>query len=330
MPHIPLKYAPKLIFYGSRNYFTSRPLVISFEVTLSCNANCVHCDLGGGVKDEKRMSPDELAKIYNKFKSPVIQISGGEPLLRRDIVEVVEKIKHNKFFPYAILVTNGWLLNRERFLKLKEAGVNQFSVSLDFPDERHDDFRAIKGLFKKLNTVIPQLAKGADGSIVLNTAITSLNVREVPKIVETANRWGVCISFSVYTPLRTNDESLRVTKEEDISFLKDIFEKCKKREGIYKSVVNSPQNLDGLFKFIRDGEIPYCQSGRRFFVVRPEGELNPCSLHRINFSNQKDMIKGFTKKNKCGKCYVSIRSYVEVSFLKLLWENVSLRVLNSN
>ncbi len=330
MPHIPLKYAPKLVFYGTKNYFTSRPLVISFEVTLSCNANCKHCDLGGRVKDEKRLDPEELANIYNKFKSPVIQISGGEPLLRPDIVEVIKKIKHNKFFPYTILVTNGWLLNRERFLKLKEAGVNQFSVSLDFPDERHDEFRVMKGLFKRLSSIIPQLAKDGGESIVLNTAITSLNVRELPKIVETANKWGVCISFSVYTPLRTNDESLRVTKEEDIKFLEDIFKKCKRKEGIYKSVVNSPQNLDGLMQFVKDGEIPNCQSGRRFFVVRPEGLLNPCSLHRINFSDQKSMIKKFTNENKCGKCYVSIRSYVEVSFLKLLWENISLRVLNSN
>ncbi len=330
MPHIPLKYAPKLIFYGTRNYFTSKPLVISFEVTLSCNANCKHCDLGGRVKDEKRLSPDEIAKIYNRFKSPVIQISGGEPLLRKDLPEVISKIKHNRFFPYTILVTNGWLLNRERFLKLKEAGVNQFSISLDFPDERHDEFRVMKGLFERLNKVIPQLAKNSGGEIVLNTAITSLNVREIPKIVETAKRWGVCISFSVYTPLRTQDDSLSIKSEEDIAFLEDIFKKCKNREGIYDAVVNSSQNLDGLLKFIKNGEVPNCQSGKRFFVVRPEGYLNPCSLHRIDFTDQKEMIKKFTSKNKCGRCYVSIRSYVEVSFLKLLWENVSMRVLNSN
>ena len=47
--------------------------------------------------------------------------------------------------PYTILVSNWSLMTEERYLELREAGVDQFSVSLDFPDERHDDFRGYPG-----------------------------------------------------------------------------------------------------------------------------------------------------------------------------------------
>lgn len=71
----------------------------------------------------------------------MVQISGGEPLLRKDIVDVVKAIKQSKGVPYLIFVTNETLLNEDVYLQLHEAGVNQLSVSFDFPDERHDEFR---------------------------------------------------------------------------------------------------------------------------------------------------------------------------------------------
>jgi len=328
MPHIPLKYAPRLIWNGTRNFFSSRPLIVSFETTLACNANCVHCDIGGPIPNETRIPPEAYRRYIDEFRPVVVQLSGGEPLLRADILDIVRNIKINPYNPYTILVTNGWLLTRERYLALRAAGVNQFSVSLDFPDERHDEFRVMKGLYERLTKQIPEIAEVAEGDVVLNTAITSRNVREIPAIIENARRWGVCLSFSVYTPLRTGNHELTVHTDEDIEFLAEIFEHCKKKRGIYSSVVNSGYNLDGLLKFVRYGEMPNCSAGKRFLVVRPDGLLNPCSLQRIQFENQADMIRDFSSRNTCGGCYVSIRSYVEISFPKLFWENVSMRVLN--
>ncbi len=327
MPHIPLKYAPRLIWNGARNFFTGRPLVVSFETTLSCNADCKHCDLGGGIPNEKRMKPAEFRKHVDHFRPPVIQLSGGEPLLRPDIVDVVKAVKVNPFFPYTILVSNAWMMTREKYLALREAGVNQFSISLDFPDERHDDFRAIRGLYAKLDQVIPEIAALGHGDIVMNTAITAANVKELQGIVENCRRWGVCLSFSIYTPLRTEDYSLVVKDPEDVRYVREVFDKSVRREGVYESVVNSKFNLDGLYRFIVDGKVPHCKAGKRFFVIRPDGLFNPCSLQRTNFNTQEEMVKGFSNSNTCGGCFVSIRSYVEVSFAKLVWENVSMRVL---
>lgn len=328
MPHIPFRYAPKLIWHGTKNYFGKKPVVVSFETTLSCNANCKHCDLGLAVPNENRIKPEQYRQYIDTFMPPVIQLSGGEPLLRKDLLDIVRNVKINPYFPYTILVTNGWLLNTEKYRQFRDAGVNQFSISLDFPDERHDEFRVIKGLYQRLNEIIPELAAQGHGDVVLNTAITSANVHELEAIIENARRWGVCLSFSVYTPLRTDDPSLVVTDPVARRSLVELFDKCRRRQGKYATVVNSCTNLDGILTFIQQGTIPHCSAGCKFLVVRPDGLLNPCSLQRVNFNDQASMLRDFTDRNECGGCYVSIRSYVEISFRKLLWENVSMRVFN--
>src|SRR5512136_2310636 len=159
----------ELLGRAIRNYITKRLIIVSYEVTLSCNCNCRHCDLGGVVNDEKQIKPEEYGYLTRCLQPLGAQISGGEPLLREDIADIVKAIKRAGV-QYAILVTNGVLLNESNYLQLREAGVNQFSVSLDFPDERHDEFRRRPGLYERLERTLPQLAKLGFRDIILNTA----------------------------------------------------------------------------------------------------------------------------------------------------------------
>lgn len=109
----------KLITRGIHGYITNRPIVVSYEVTLSCNCNCRHCDLGGVIKDEKQIKPEEYRDLTQRLKPLVAQISGGEPLLRKDIAAIVKAIKQAGA-QYVILVTNGVLLNESSYLQLRD------------------------------------------------------------------------------------------------------------------------------------------------------------------------------------------------------------------
>jgi Predicted Fe-S oxidoreductases len=103
--------AIKLVRRGIHNYITKRPLVVGYEVTLSCNLNCRHCDLGKFIKDEKQIKPEVYGDLTRRL-SPVVAIfSGGEPLLRKDITAIVKAVKQSDGTPYLILVSNGMLLN---------------------------------------------------------------------------------------------------------------------------------------------------------------------------------------------------------------------------
>jgi MoaA/NifB/PqqE/SkfB family radical SAM enzyme len=311
--------ALRLAKRGVRNYVTSRPLVISYEVTLSCNCNCLHCDLGGARKDEKQLGPTEYANLTRLLNPPVVQISGGEPLLRRDIVAVAKAIKQSTR-PYLILVTNGVLLSESNYLQLYEAGVNQFSVSLDFPDERHDEFRGHPGLYRRLERVLPQLAQLGHSNIILNTVITRANLREIMALGQKAVEWGVAISYSAYTALRTGNNDYSIHAEEDLKFLRQsIYELMEARKGS-RHIANSKGVLLNTLRFFEQGYMPDCKAGIRFFVVMPDGSFIPCSLHRNKYSSQREMIENFSQSNTCGACYVAIRSYSEPQLLRQLRE----------
>jgi MoaA/NifB/PqqE/SkfB family radical SAM enzyme len=303
----------KLATKGIRNYITHRPLVISLEVTLSCNCNCHHCDLGGIRKNEKKLQPDDYGRLARLLNPPVVQISGGEPLLRRDIVDIVRAIKQPGGVPYVIFVTNGVLLNKNNYLELHEAGVNQFSVSLDFPDERHDEFRRHRGLFKHLDETIPRLAQFDHRDITLNSAITRANLKDILPLAEKAKNWGVSISYSAYSTLRTGDKSYCIDTKEEIELLRQNINELIELKKQNTHIANSKTVLLNTLKFFEQGYMPNCQAGIRFFVIMPDGSFIPCSHHRNKYSSQKEMIRGFSRSNQCGGCYVAIRSYSDQS-----------------
>ncbi len=303
----------KLAGRGMHNYITKHPLVVSFEVTLSCNCNCRHCDLGGIIKDEKQLQPDDYGNLVRFLKPPVVQLSGGEPLLRKDIVDVVEAIKQSNGLPYLILVTNGVLLTESNYLQLHEAGVNQFSVSLDFPDERHDEFRQHPGLYKRLERTLPQLANFGYRDIILNSAITQANLKEILPLAQKAKDWNVSISYSAYTALRTGNKDYCIDSEEELNILRQTVNELIELKKQTTHITNPKAVLLNTLKFFEQGYMPDCKAGIRFFVVMPDGSFIPCSLHRSRYSSQKEMMKKFSRTNQCGACYVAIRSYSEPS-----------------
>ncbi len=167
-----------------KNRLRDRPVVVSFEVTLSCVANCLHCDTGGRKENEERLKPEDYQKYIMELNPAVVQLSGGEPLLREDLSQIIRSIKNGTSMPYVIVVSNGYLLNKEKYLELKEAGADRFSLSLDFPNEKHDEFRKLPGLYAHLNELVPLLASYGNNDVVMNCCITKANLPYLLQIVE--------------------------------------------------------------------------------------------------------------------------------------------------
>jgi len=296
-------------------------LVVSFEVTLSCVCNCHHCDLGGPKLEEKQMKPEEYAKWVKTLKPLFVQISGGEPLLRKDIIDIVKSVKQFGKLPYEILVSNGALLDEEKYLKLRKAGIDQFSISLDFPDKRHDDFRRYPGLYKHLEETVPKLAKYGFNDVILNTAITKANFREVIPLAKKAMEWGVLISYSAYTPLRTGNREYSFDSKEDVNALRKAMKELTQFKKQTNCIVNPKGVFTDIVKYYKQRTyMPNCKAGIRFVVVMPDGSLVPCSMRRQKFSNLKDLREKFVKKNRCGGCYVSIRGMSERPLSKQIQE----------
>ncbi len=301
------------------------PLCVSFEVTHSCVADCRHCDKGGLKNEALVMDPGDYQRYSRELKPGVCQLSGGEPLLRKDLESIVRAVKRPSGLPMVVLVSNWWLMTEERYLDLTEAGVSIFSVSLDFPDDRHDDFRRVPGLFAKMSELIPYLAKKyGRKNICLNSALTHANFTEVPGLVAKAEEWGVPISFSAYSCLRTGDTSLCIRASEDLAILRQHFDWLKEHKRRSGTVMNSDYILEQTFRFFAQGGLGGCQAGRRFLVVRPDGLINACSMWpELQYASRREAVVGFRATRKsCDQCYVSIRASTERPLGRLIAENL--------
>jgi MoaA/NifB/PqqE/SkfB family radical SAM enzyme len=310
----------QMAWRGMLNTIQNKPLTVSFEITHACTANCWHCNWGGPIK-EKRLEPAEYGAIADRLKPVVVNISGGEPLARGDIYEILESVAKPGALPWIVVVTNASQLTPERFFRLKEAGMHQLSVSLDYPDDRHSDFRRIPGLFEKMSEVLPELARRSEkNDVSLNVCISAWNYRDLPDMVRLAKEWGLPINFSVYTHLRVQDRSGLVNGDGLGDIRRVIEEVIDMRRAGYP-VYTTASTLRKFYRFLAEDGIPGCEAGRRFLVVNPDGRMTPCAMVMAYFDRQEDMLESFTKQNSCTKCYISTRANAEKSYFRLALDN---------
>ena len=123
-----------------------------WECTLTCNAKCKHC----GSSAEKKKYDGELTteEIKSAFKQIandmdaskiLINVTGGEPLVRQDLCEVMEYATNELGFHWG-MTTNGILLNDENIQKLRKANMETISISIDGLEKTHDTFRGVPAI----------------------------------------------------------------------------------------------------------------------------------------------------------------------------------------
>jgi MoaA/NifB/PqqE/SkfB family radical SAM enzyme len=325
MRRVPLGESLKIIAQGSWNWFAKRPIVVSFEVTNSCTCYCKHCDHGGPRDESKNLKPMDYKRYMDVLHPCVVQVSGGEPLMRKDLPEIIRNIKSDSGIPYIILVSNWSLMTEERYIELKQAGVDEFCVSLDFPDERHDDFRGLPGLYKHLSEIVPRISKLGHDDIVMNNCITASNVAEIDAIADKVAEWGVNLNYSAYSPRRTGCRDYFLNTADQLSVLNEGLDKIKKRMNGTHWITNNISTLEATSHYFATGGAPSCKAGLRWLVVTCDGALQPCSMQfkRYGLHEQARMVRELTNQNQCDQCYVSIRSWLDKSFPQLVRENVS-------
>ena len=142
--HVPL-------FLAKYGWLTlrKRPLLVHFEVTLRCNARCGFCDYWKTPAEAKQHELKSYVDAARYFNPMLVTFTGGEPLLRRDLEELVSAVDASVRLKYVTLITHGGMLTPERARSLRDAGIHQFNISLDFLDERHDMARGIPGTARR-------------------------------------------------------------------------------------------------------------------------------------------------------------------------------------
>ncbi len=166
--------------------------MVAWEVTRSCNLNCVHCRAAAeagpypGELDTKESL--RLIDQIASFSKPVIILTGGEPLLREDIFDLA--LYGTSRGLRMVIAPNGTLIKKETARRLKESGIQRVSISLDGATaESHDRFRRVAGAFAGALRGIDCL-KEAGLEFQINTTVTQRNISELPAIMEFAIQLG--------------------------------------------------------------------------------------------------------------------------------------------
>ncbi len=315
---------PMMLFQGPARWIWNtafgNPWAISIEVTHNCTANCLHCDKGEAIADEKQASPGEYRRIVDSIRPLVVQISGGEPLMRKDILDIVRRQKNPGRLPVIVFVTNASLLTEEIYDDLKRSGVDQFSISLDYPDKRHDENRRVPGLFARLDNLIPGLTARGNDDITMITAVHRRNYATLPGMLAVVQRWGARYNLSMYTAGRTGNSDLLISSSEDLAAFRKILDGLieQRRKGARFFSTEAVMNRYYSF-FANNASAGRCRAGIRSLVVNPDGSLCPCAMKKTTaFATHGEMKKAFSKSNTCDNCYISLRANTEKPFRELV------------
>ncbi len=232
-----------------------KPIVV-WNCTQRCNLKCVHCYAGSEDRDyanelstaEAKAMIDDLAA----FGAPVLLFSGGEPTMRRDLVELMHYAKSAGM--RVVISTNGTLITEERARQYAEVGLSYVGVSLDGGKETHDAFRGIPGSFdRSIEGIRNSLAAGI--KVGLRMTVNRRNWLDIPEIFDVMEKEGVpraCFYHLVYagrgSELMAEDLSHEQTRQAVRLIMdrtRDMFDR-----GLSPEVLTVDNHADGPFVYM--------------------------------------------------------------------------------
>jgi MoaA/NifB/PqqE/SkfB family radical SAM enzyme len=262
------------------------PCALTFAVTYRCQCNCVHCSAAYHLKHgDIELSTDEAKKLIDDSQDlgiTILAFTGGEPLLREDIFDLISYVNQKKTLP--IMFTNGLLLGDDTVKRLVDAGLYSIFVSLDSPvPSEHDRMRGMDGLFEKaVGGMMKMKEQGVMVGISSYASRTGTAKGMYRKLYSMAQELGVhnlLLFDNVPTGRRLKDTSEVLTmeqREEILNFSEQIFSS----ETIPPLSSQSWQNSLGAYL----GGIG-CLAANIQYYVSAYGEVTPCDFAPLSFGN---------------------------------------------
>ena len=283
----------------------ARPYVVSWNLTYRCNLACEHCYLDAGgtplvgtenFADRSELGTEECFKVIDEIAAfapeCVTILTGGEPLLRRDILEIVRRAAERGL--WVVVGTNGVRITENVAQRLAEAGARGLSLSLDALDpDRHDGFRKVRGAWR--NTVEGAEILNRTGlPFIVQTTAGSHNLGELEAIADFAHDRLAAKVWNLYFLVPTGrgqfvSDMTPAQYDEVLAALYVIQRKYKGRMLVnakcaphyVKTVLeNSETDL-----FPAEGDAPIrvysggaggCPAGTHYMGIRPNGDVTPC------------------------------------------------------
>ena len=330
----------------------ARPYVVSWNLTYRCNLACEHCYLDAGVTplvgtqnfaDRSELGTEECFKVIDEIAAfapeCVTILTGGEPLLRRDILEIIRRASDRGL--WVVVGTNGVSITENLARRLAEAGVRGLSLSLDALDpDRHDRFRNVRGAWR--NTVKGAEILNRTGlPFIVQTTVGSHNLGELEAIADFAHDrlaakvWNLYflvptgrgqfvsditpaqydeVLASLYRIQRKYDRRMLVNAKCAPHYIKTVLE-----HGLRPGSGQAGEQTDPIPAQIRtySGGAGGCPAGTHYMGIRPNGDVTPCPYLPVfagtlrtstlaDLWTSSEMFAGIRRRSslggRCGEC----------------------------
>jgi MoaA/NifB/PqqE/SkfB family radical SAM enzyme len=317
----PLRKKARLL----KAYLSGHPIWVCWQVTYACNFRCLFCSYW---KEEVNFSPEARAREatvedfrqgaekLGRLGSLMINLSGGEPFLRRDFPEIVATVAH-QHFPLA--TTNGWLIDEQNARAVWEAGLWGISVSLDFSDAgTHDGNRGMRGAAEQAKRAVQILSQTRTRRYQRVSVLCVLNKRNVEQIEDLIRFAAANNSYFMVQPfasIKNGNESLAPQSKVCAHLLQ-----LKQR---YGNFLSNPYFLARFDRFYAERGITGCKAGRAFFNIDSFLQVQKCvefrqepigDLRQLTPGEMVGRLRQEHTRNACKACWYNCRGEVEALY----------------
>ena len=286
--------------------------ILSLRITLTnrCNVNCLYCHHDGMVKSKDEMTADELytiCKIAKKIGVRKIRLSGGEPLLKKDIVEIVEKIASLGFKDIS-MTTNGILLG-EYAQDLKDAGLDRVNVSLDTLNRETFELITKKDYLEDAKNGILKAVEVGLYPVKINMVIMKdINQNEIDDMFQFCKKHDIVLQLI---------ELIESENCDDDKFSEDYHYKLDDIESELADIaddVREREFMQGRKKYYIDGgeievvkpvdNAKFCAKCSRLRII-PDGKIKPCLLRNDNLVELISHVRNGESEEELEKIFIN-------------------------
>jgi AdoMet-dependent heme synthase len=277
---------------------TGYPVHAVWEVTTRCNLNCTHCYASSVDSSKAELTTAEGKKLLDQIAAVdeirMIVVTGGEPLLRKDIFQLIEYAGKLGF--HIIFSTNGTLLTPDAAKDLAKLGVANFSISLDgYTSECHESIRRVPGSFQKALDGLKAAAQ-TKAVVQVNFTAQQRNLAELPGIIDLSEelKTDILMVFQAIPP-RQERGAAALNAEQQLYLMQTIAEKQKNNHALIMPVC-CPEYWPMLLGKKRStqgkgaGRAAFkgCGAGAGFSYIRFDGDVWPCNFIPISAGNVRE------------------------------------------
>lgn len=254
------------------------PVEAIISVTNRCDARCSMCNIWRLDRDEL-LTAEDYRNLPKSLKN--VNITGGEALLRPDIVEIVHSVYESAGKPRIILATNGF--RPEKTVELIET-IRKFApdlgvaVSLDGIEGHHDRMRGVPRAFSRAVQTLQGLIAAKVTDLRIGFTATAQNIEQLPLVHRLAQELGVEFTATIAQESETYYaiKGLEKVPDEKVASAFGHLIDCNLRSFVVKDWFRA-YFAQGVIHFSRHGKrMTACSAATDFFYLSPQGDIHPC------------------------------------------------------